>query len=93
MHLFAKLDGNRFNENENINSYINTCVITSEKAKVATSFSHIDMFSKLGIPMSEAATLMPEKLEEQLRNNSNNFWKNKLVISIKILEAVSFASF
>ena len=59
-------------EMENINSYINSYMITSEKVKLTISICHIDRFSKAEIPMYSPTQgwQKNEKNKEKMKNTS-----------------------
>ena len=51
MYLLAKFDGHRFYGNGDINSYINSYMITSERIELTFSIRHIEKFLKSGVPI------------------------------------------
>ena len=51
MYLISKFGGRRFYGNVDFNSYINSYMNTSEKAKLTASVCHIERFSKSRIPI------------------------------------------
>ena len=65
--------GQRSYCNGNINSFINAYINPSEKAKLTTSISNVERFSKLGIPIynSEVPEKMGRKSGEGVREEVN----------------------
>ena len=51
MYLLAKFGSHRSYGNGDINSYINSCLNTLEKAELTASVRHIERSTKLGIPI------------------------------------------
>ena len=49
MYLLAKFGGHRSHGNGDINSYINSYMITWQEAELTASVHHIERFSKSGV--------------------------------------------